>query len=446
MRRALLGGLSLLAPLQCSAMLLQPTHRHLAAVSRMVPHHHALAMAAEGLEALDFDSTRLYPQPPLVADGMLKVSDLHTIAWFEYGNRAGKPVLFVHGGPGGGTAPMNARYFDPEAYRIVLVDQRGCGKSLPFAELEENTTGDLVEDFEKVRKTLGIDTWQVFGGSWGSTLALSYAIAHPERVTELVLRGIFLLRHKELEFCAPGRGSNRSPAEPRSIFALRPSLRLRPRIGPVYEGKGTNFLFPEQWEAYKAAIPEAEHAGGFIAAYGRRLRGELGDDEKFAASKAWSVWEGSVSRLTVPSREAILKKARAANLSLTDPDPDYLPGPDPDPNAPKKVGGRRLRARVRAHREPLLHWARRRARLLPARGLAARGGEPRQEYAHLGGGTSDPCGPADPIGESATHAFGPASGQSATSPPSSFRAATTSSAPPPRRTSCTRGCPTARCT
>ena len=390
MRRALLGGLSLLAPLQCSAMLLQPTHRHLAAVSRMVPHHHALAMAAEGLEALDFDSTRLYPQPPLVADGMLKVSDLHTIAWFEYGNRAGKPVLFVHGGPGGGTAPMNARYFDPEAYRIVLVDQRGCGKSLPFAELEENTTGDLVEDFEKVRKTLGIDTWQVFGGSWGSTLALSYAIAHPERVTELVLRGIFLLRHKELEFCAPGRGSNRSPAEPRSIFALRPSLRLRPRIGPVYEGKGTNFLFPEQWEAYKAAIPEAEHAGGFIAAYGRRLRGELGDDEKFAASKAWSVWEGSVSRLTVPSREAILKKARAANLSLTDPDPDYLPGPDPDPNAPKKVGGRRLRARVRAHREPLLHWARRRARLLPARGLAARGGEPRAHPAHPHGDRAGP--------------------------------------------------------
>ena len=115
-------------------------------------------MAAEGQEALNFDSTRLYPQPTLVADGMLKVSDLHAIAWFEYGNPAGKPVLFVHGGPGGGTAPMNARYFDPEAYRIVLVDQRGCGKSLPFAELEENTTGDLVEDFEKVRKTLGIDT------------------------------------------------------------------------------------------------------------------------------------------------------------------------------------------------------------------------------------------------------------------------------------------------
>jgi len=240
---------------------------------------HVVAMAAggaEGQEELDFDSTRLYPQPPLVTSGTLAVSNLHAVAWYEYGNPDGKPVLFVHGGPGGGTAPMNARYFDPVAYRIVLVDQRGCGKSTPFAELEENTTWDLVSDFEKVRVLLGIDRWQVFGGSWGSTLSLAYAITHPERVTELVLRGIFLLRQKELDF--------------------------------FYEGQGTNFLFPEQWEAYTAAIPEEEHAGGFIKAFGRRLRGELGDEEKFAASKAWSVWEGSVSRLRVPSREAILKK------------------------------------------------------------------------------------------------------------------------------------------
>ena len=235
-----------------------------------------MAAAAEGQEALDFDNTRLYPQSDLVDEGMLAVSDLHSIKWFEYGTPAGKPVLFVHGGPGGGTAPMNARYFDPNKYRIVLVDQRGCGKSTPFAELEENTTWDLVADFEKVRQMLGIERWQVFGGSWGSTLALAYAITHPERVTELVLRGIFLLRKKELDF--------------------------------FYEGKGTNFLFPGEWEAYTAAIPEEEQAGGFIKAFGRRLRGELGDEEKFAASKAWSVWEGSVSRLTVPSREAILAK------------------------------------------------------------------------------------------------------------------------------------------
>ena len=239
----------------------------------------ALAMAgggAEGEESLEFEDTRLYPQPPLVANGKLPVSDLHTVAWFEYGNPDGKPVLFVHGGPGGGTAPMNARYFDPARYRIVLVDQRGCGASEPFAELEENTTWDLVADFEKIRIMLGIDKWQVFGGSWGSTLALAYAVSHPERVTELVLRGIFLLRAKELAF--------------------------------FYEGCGTNFIFPEEWEAYKAAIPEEEHAGGFIGAYGRRLRGELGDEEKYAASKAWSIWEGSVSRLRPPTREAILKK------------------------------------------------------------------------------------------------------------------------------------------
>jgi len=269
-RSALIG--SLLAPLQCGALLL-PSWRASARVPRRTL---AMAMAAEGQEALDFDKTRLYSQPSLNADGMLAVSDLHTVAWYEYGNPAGKPVLFVHGGPGGGTAPMNARYFDPEAYRIVLVDQRGCGKSTPFAELEENTTGDLVADFEKVRQMLGIERWQVFGGSWGSTLSLAYAIAHPERVTELVLRGVFLLRKKELDF--------------------------------FYEGRGTNFLFPEQWEAYTAAIPEDEHAGGFIEAYGKRLRGELGAEQQLAACKAWSVWEGSVSRLHVPPREAILAK------------------------------------------------------------------------------------------------------------------------------------------
>lgn len=236
----------------------------------------SMAASAEGQEDLDFEKTRLYEQTPLVAEGMLPVSDLHTIAWFEYGNPAGKPVIFVHGGPGGGTAPMNARYFNPEAYRIILMDQRGCGKSTPFAELKENTVWDLIDDIEKLREKLGIEKWQVFGGSWGSTLSLAYAITHPQRVTELVLRGIFLLRKKELDF--------------------------------FYEGVGTAFLFPEEWEAFQAAIPEEERAGGFIEAYGRRLRGELGEEEKFAASKAWSIWEGSVSRLNVPTREAILKK------------------------------------------------------------------------------------------------------------------------------------------
>ena len=155
---------------------------------------------------------------------------------------------------------MNARYFDPALYRIILVDQRGCGKSTPFAELEENTTPDLVADFEQIRRLLAIDTWQVFGGSWGSTLALAYAVAHPERVTELVLRGVFLLRRKELDF--------------------------------FYEGKGTNYLFPEQWEEYKAAIPEEEHGAGFIQAYGKRLRGELGQEAQLASAGAASAPPG----------------------------------------------------------------------------------------------------------------------------------------------------------
>ena len=248
----------------------------------------ALAMAgggAEGEESLEFEDTRLYPQPPLVANGKLPVSDLHTVAWFEYGNPDGKPVLFVHGGPGGGTAPMNARYFDPARYRIVLVDQRGCGASEPFAELEENTTWDLVEDFEQVRETLGIDEWLVFGGSWGSTLALTYAVCHPKRTTELVLRGIFLVRKKELDF--------------------------------FYEGKGTNFLFPEPWEVYEAQIPAEEaEKDGYVAAYGRRLRGELGDEAMRSAAKAWSVWEGSVSRLRPPSREQIMGKWADDDFSL----------------------------------------------------------------------------------------------------------------------------------
>jgi len=233
----------------------------------------ALRAGAEGQEdgLSSLDDTELYPQPDLVSSGSLEVSGVHTVHYEEYGNPEGKPVLFVHGGPGGGTAPENARYFDPRSYRIILVDQRGCGKSTPFAALEENTTWDLVADFEKVREHLGVDTWMVFGGSWGSTLGLTYAMTHPDKTTELVLRGIFLLRQRELDF--------------------------------FYEGRGTNYLFPAEWEDYQAEIPTEElgEAGGsYIKAYGKRLRGELGEDKKRSAAKAWSVWEGSTSRLIPP--------------------------------------------------------------------------------------------------------------------------------------------------
>ena len=143
---------------------------------------------------------RLYPPLKAYRTGRLPVSDLHEIYFEESGNPQGKPVVFLHGGPGGGTDPKMRRFFDPTHYRVVLFDQRGCGKSRPHAELAQNTTWDLVADIERLREHLGIERWQVFGGSWGSTLALAYAETHPARVTELVLRGIFLLRRSELEW------------------------------------------------------------------------------------------------------------------------------------------------------------------------------------------------------------------------------------------------------
>jgi proline iminopeptidase len=167
----------------------------------------------------------LYPEIEPYNTGMLQVSPLHRVYFEESGNPQGKPVVFLHGGPGGGTDPKQRRFFDPAAYRIVLFDQRGCGKSTPHAELRENTTWDLVADIEKLRAHLGIERWQVFGGSWGSTLALAYAETHPRRVTELVLRGIFLLRRSELLW---------------------------------FYQDGASALFPDAWEPYLRHIPEAE--------------------------------------------------------------------------------------------------------------------------------------------------------------------------------------------
>ncbi len=142
----------------------------------------------------------LYPEIVPYRTGRLKVSDLHEIYFEECGSPSGKPVVLLHGGPGGGINALMRRYHDPGAYRIVLFDQRGCGRSTPHAALDENTTWDLVDDIERLRMHLGIERWQVFGGSWGSTLALAYAETHPERVSELVLRGIFTLRRSEIEW------------------------------------------------------------------------------------------------------------------------------------------------------------------------------------------------------------------------------------------------------
>lgn len=204
----------------------------------------------------------LYPEIEPYDTGMLKVSDLHTLYYEQSGNANGKPVVFLHGGPGGGTNPKCRRFFDPAVYRIVLFDQRGCGKSTPHAELHENTTWNLVNDIERIRGHLGIDRWQVFGGSWGSTLALAYAQTHPERVTELVLRGIFMLRRWELEW---------------------------------FYQKGCDALYPDAWETYLKAIPEVEH-GDLMSAYYRRLTSS-DPIERVEAARAWSVWEGATSYL-----------------------------------------------------------------------------------------------------------------------------------------------------
>ncbi|WP_109124856.1 prolyl aminopeptidase [Dyella sp. C11] len=204
----------------------------------------------------------LYPEIEPYDTGMLKVSDLHTLYYEQSGNPNGKPVVFLHGGPGGGTNPKCRRFFDPAVYRIVLFDQRGCGKSTPHAELHENTTWNLVNDIERIREHLGIGKWQVFGGSWGSTLALAYAQTHPERVSELVLRGIFMLRRWELEW---------------------------------FYQKGCDALYPDAWETYLKAIPAVEH-GDLMSAYYRRLTSS-DPIERVEAARAWSVWEGATSYL-----------------------------------------------------------------------------------------------------------------------------------------------------
>jgi proline iminopeptidase len=204
----------------------------------------------------------MYPEIEAYSTGFLKVSDLHNMYYEESGNPEGKPVVFLHGGPGGGVAPHFRRYFDPKKWRIILFDQRGCGKSTPFAELKDNTTWDLVSDTEKLREHLKIEKWSVFGGSWGSTLALAYSITHPDRCRELFLRGIFLLRKKEIDW---------------------------------FYQEGCSRIFPDLWEGYVKPIP-VEERGDFVKAYYKRLTSDDPAVRKEAAL-AWSIWEGSTSKL-----------------------------------------------------------------------------------------------------------------------------------------------------
>ena len=211
----------------------------------------------------------LFPALEAYRAGRLAVSGGHEVYFEESGNPRGKPVVMVHGGPGGGSNPAMRRYHDPERYRIVLFDQRGCGRSTPHASTEHNTTWDLVADMEELRAHLGIERWQLVGGSWGSTLGLAYAQKHPASVTELILRGIFTLRRSELQW---------------------------------FYQTGAEWVFPDSFEAYWTHIPAAER-GDMIAAYHKRLTSP-DPAVQMVAAKAWSMWEGSALSL-IPDPERV---------------------------------------------------------------------------------------------------------------------------------------------
>ncbi|MGE3975440.1 MAG: prolyl aminopeptidase [Bdellovibrionales bacterium] len=212
---------------------------------------------------------QLFPEIEPYNSFRFKASLLHELYVEEVGNPKGQPVVFLHGGPGGGISKSHRRLFDPKHYRIVLFDQRGAGKSTPFAELKENTTWDLVEDMEKLRKHLDIERWLVFGGSWGSTLALAYAQTHPQKVTGLILRGIFMCRPSEIEW---------------------------------FYQDGAEQIFPDLWEKYVAPIPPEERHQ-MVRAYYKRLTSPE-ENVRLEAARAWSTWEGSTLSL-LPNDEMI---------------------------------------------------------------------------------------------------------------------------------------------
>lgn len=210
----------------------------------------------------------LYPAIQPYKSEWLDVSGGHKIYVEQSGNPAGVPILFVHGGPGGGTSGIQRRFFNPKKYRIILFDQRGCGKSQPHAELENNTTQDLIADMEHIRRALEVDRWALFGGSWGSTLALLYAEQFPERVKSMILRGIFLMRRRELDW---------------------------------FYQNGASRVFPEAWSRFSGMVPENER-DDLIKAYHKRLTEPEFEKERLSFAREWSLWEGSAVTL-VPNEE-----------------------------------------------------------------------------------------------------------------------------------------------
>lgn len=218
----------------------------------------------------------LYPPLEPFRTGRLDTGDGHQIYWELCGNPDGRPAVSLHGGPGSGCSPDHRRLFDPTKYCVLLFDQRGCGRSLPFASLENNTTWHLIADMERLRQMLGVDRWLVFGGSWGSTLALAYAQRHTDRVSALVVRGIFTLRREEVQW---------------------------------YYQDGASRLFPDLWEAFLAPIPPAERHD-LVAAYHRRLTGS-DPVAQLACARAWSLWEGQTIRL-LPDAANAAKHAQDA--------------------------------------------------------------------------------------------------------------------------------------
>lgn len=218
-----------------------------------------------------------YQLSKLIVKGLLPVSNLHSIAYSCYGNKNGKPLLIVHGGPGGLLEAKHTKAYNPKKYFIVIADQRGCGKSTPFGELKENTTQHLVDDFEKLRKHLNVKKWTLSGGSWGSTLALVYAIKHPDIIRKIFINGIFL-----------GNGEE---------------------IRKVQEGIGSKLFFPEEFEKYQNFIPKKERSN-LMKAYMKRFQGKYGKTAKNKAHMNWALWENTINSVTRKSKKTMKKKLK----------------------------------------------------------------------------------------------------------------------------------------